>query len=229
MTLPAHLKERVHRSVASVRSPTRESSRALTVRVLVASVGIATLLFFAADGRAHGAGRPMRTTLVSTGGWALLALLAAWGAYRRGRSATGPSRAWLLAVAVGTPPALYALMLTIDLPSSIAVHPIRPERVGIECFSLTVAAAAFPLVSILTLRRGSDPVHPAAAAAAIAVASGAAAGVMVEAWCPISTWQHVGAGHILPIVALGVLGAAVGGQVLRLRWRAQAAEPASPH
>ena len=94
-----------------------------------------------------------------------------------------------------------------------------PGKWGFRCLGLTVAAAVFPLVGIVIARRASDPVHPAATGAALGAASGASAGVMVEMWCPVAAPIHVAIGHILPIVVLAVLGAALGGQMIAIRGR----------
>jgi hypothetical protein len=222
MSLPPDLKAKVRGAVFSRPSPARSSARARVRGIALASVAIAAVLFFAAGGISHGAGRTTGVALVSIGGWAIIAALSMWAANRRGASATGPSRAWLLAVAIGTPALLFALMLAIVLVAPAAGE-LHLERLGFDCFSLTLAATLFPFVSLLLLRRGSDPVHPAAAAAALGASATAAGGVMVEVWCPVLIWRHVALGHVLPIVVLALLGAFAGGSVLRLRWRAHVA------
>jgi hypothetical protein len=40
---------------------------------------------------------------------------------------------------------------------------------------------------------------------------------MVELWCPLATEEHVLLGHVLPLVALALAGAAAGRWLLRLR------------
>jgi hypothetical protein len=42
---------------------------------------------------------------------------------------------------------------------------------------------------------------------------------MVELWCPVGEIRHVALGHILPIVVLAILGAALGARVLAIRAR----------
>lgn len=220
MSLPMDLKARVRGAVEARPSPTRSHARARGRAIALASVVIAAVLFFGAGGISHGAGRTTGVAAASIGGWAIIAALSMWAANRRGASATGPSRAWLLAVAVGTPALLLALMVAIVLvvPTAGELH---LERFGLDCFSLSLAATLVPFVGLLVLRRGSDAVHPAAAAAALGAASTAAGGVMVELWCPVAALRHVAIGHVLPIVVLAIVGAIVGGAVLRLRWRAQ--------
>jgi hypothetical protein len=219
MSLPVSLKERVRGLIGARPSPTRSTARARVRTIALASVVVAVVLFFGAGGLSHGAGRTTGVAAASIGGWGAIAAMSLWAANRRGASATGPSRAWLLSVAVGTPALLLALMLAIILvvPTAKEIH---PERLGLDCLSMTLAAALLPFVGLLLLRRGSDAVHPGAAAAALAAASTAAGGVMVELWCPVVAWQHVALGHVLPIAVLALVGAFAGGEVLRIRWRA---------
>jgi len=219
MNLPVGLKAKVRGAVGARPSPTRSTGRAQARAIALASVVIAAVLFFGVGGVSHGAGRTTGVAAASIGGWGVIAAAAVWAANRRGGSATGPSRAWLLSVAVGTPALLLALMLAIVLVTPAASE-IHPERLGLDCLSLTLAAATFPFVGLLLLRRGSDAVHPGAAAAALAAASTTAGGVIVELWCPVVAWKHVALGHVLPIAVLALVGAFAGGEVLRVRWRA---------
>jgi hypothetical protein len=137
------------------------------------------------------------------------------GALGRGRSTLGRSQASLIAVALGTPAILFAIMFVLAAMDP-AVKTLHPERLGLRCFGLTLAAAIFPLVGLSVVRRHSDPVHPAATGAALGTACGASVGVMVEFWCPVATPEHVAIGHILPIVVLSVFGACLGARVLAL-------------
>jgi hypothetical protein len=217
-TLPPDLKARVLQATRQVPSPTRGQARARAWLVLPAAVMVAAALFFAFGGFEHGRGRPVWFYAASCVGWAAVATVSVWSALGRGGSALGRSRAWLLATAVGTPATLFAMMFACSAayPEVTAVH---AERLGFHCLGLTVAAAAFPLLALLGLRRSSDPVHPAATGAALGTACGASAGVMVEMWCPTGTPQHIALGHLMPIALLALLGAAFGTRVLRVRRR----------
>ena len=215
-TLPPDLKSRILLAAQATPSTTRPTSRAYTWLVAPASIIAAASLFFAFDGTEHGAGRASWFYVATTLGWAAVAALSMWGALARGRSALGRPRAVLLALAVATPAALFAMMFGLAF-----VHPevtlVHPERLGLKCLGLTVAAAAFPLISLALARRGSDPVHPVATGAALGAASGASSGVMVEMWCPVATPAHIAFGHILPIVLLTLLGAALGARFIAMR------------
>jgi hypothetical protein len=219
-TLPPGLKDRILLATRETPSATRPVSRAYTWLVAPASMIAAAALYFAFDGTAHGAGRANWFYVASTLGWAGVSLLSMWGALGRGGSAIGRSRMWLYAFAAGTPAALFALMFGIALshPEVTAIH---PEKIGFKCFGLTLAAAAFPLLALAFARRGSDPSHPVATGAALGAACGASSGVMVEMWCPVAAPRHIAFGHILPIIVLTLLGAALGARFIAMRPRGQ--------
>jgi hypothetical protein len=212
------LKARILESARTTKSPPRGASRVYAWLVLPSSCIVAAALFFAFDGIHHGQGRPGWFYVAASLGWASVAALAVWGAFGRGRSAVGPPRGFLVAIAVGTPALLFALMFAAAVvdPGLALLH---PERIGFKCLGLTLAGAVFPLVSLTLLRRGSDPVHPVATGAALGAACGAAAGVMVELWCPVAAPRHVAIGHILPIAIVSILGAAIGSRVIAMRGR----------
>ncbi len=212
------LKARILAQAAARPSPTRDASRGYAWLIAPSSAIVAATLFFAFDGPRHGQGRAPWFYAASTIGWAMVAALSVWGALARGRSAIGRPRPWLLVLAIGTPATLFAMMFgfAVAHPEVTSVH---PERLGLKCLGLTVAAAVFPLLSLALLRRGSDPVHPVATGAAFGSACGASAGVMVEMWCPVATPAHVAIGHILPILALTLIGALLGSRVIAMRPR----------
>jgi hypothetical protein len=216
--LSDHLKARVLASARATRSPTRRASQLERWLVLPSSVIVAAAIFFAFDGPRHGQGRPLWFYLASSLGWMAVATLSLWAALGKGRSALGPSRPRLAALAVGTPAVLFAMMFGFAVldPATTLLH---PERIGYRCLGLTVAGAVFPLLSLGFIRRGSDPVHPLATGAALGAACGAAAGVMVELWCPVAAPRHVAVGHILPIAIVTAFGALMGARVIALRPR----------
>ncbi len=199
-------------------SPTRGATRARTWLVLASSAIVVASLYFAFGGPEHGAGRPAWFYGASAFGWLSVAAVSAWGALGGGASSTGRPRAVLLAIAVGTPAVLLALTFVLGAAAPELGQAFSfDERPGLKCFGLTVAAAAFPLIALALVRRGSDAVHPAATGAALGAACGASAGVMVEMWCPVSEMRHVVVGHVAPIVLLAALGAALGMRVLAVR------------
>lgn len=217
--MTSDLKARILANARATPSSTRGSSHLHAWLVLPSSIIVAAALFFAFDGLHHGRGRTPWFFWASCVGWAAVAALSMWGAFARGRSAIGRSRALLLAVALGTPALLFAMMFGLA-----GAHPevtfVHPERIGFKCLGLTVAAAVFPLVALALVRQGSDPVHPVATGAALGSACGASAGVMVEMWCPVANPQHVVVGHIAPIVLMAILGANLGARLIAMRARA---------
>ena len=217
--LPSDAKARLLAQMGRTRSPTRQAARATAWTVLPSGLLVALALYFAFDGPEHGKGRPLWFYLASAVSWAAVATLATIGVLGRQPRSSWRSRGALLAVAIGTPALLFALMfgMAFVFPDVAAIH---PERLGLKCFGLTVAAAAFPLVALMRVRRGSDPVHPAMTGAALGAACGASAGVMVEMWCPVAAPLHVLVGHIIPIVLLTVLGAVSGARVIAMKARA---------
>ena len=217
--LPPDLKARILGAAHAMPSATRAQARTQSWLALPASVIVAGWLFFAFDGPHHGQGRPAWFYLASSLGWAGVAALSVWSIVGPTASATGRTRAALWGVAIGTPALLFALMfglVSID-PSVTEIH---PERLGLKCLGLTVAAAAFPLFALLLVRRQSDPVHPISTGAALGAACGASAGVMVEMWCPVSGLRHVAFGHILPIAVLTILGGLLGARLLSMKAKA---------
>jgi hypothetical protein len=210
------LKRRVMDSVQRVPSPSRSRVRQEVWLVALATVVASLGLFFALDGVGHGAGRPVWFLASWLATWAAIATTATRGAWQKGASFSSASVAWLVAIAVGTPLVLQAF--------SVAFVWLRPElatfhadRVGLKCFALTVAAATCPLAGLSLVRRSSDPMHPVASGAALGVASGALAGLLVVLWCPVAAPMHVAVGHVLPIVALAMIGSVLGHHVMALR------------
>jgi hypothetical protein len=118
----------------------------------------------------------------------------------------------MLAVAVGTPMALFAWMQVF---AGTYVEPF--SRIGLRCMAFTLTAAALPLLAILLVRRGIEPRRSAALGAALGVTCGGWASVVVAAWCPLTNATHALVGHVAPVVLLGLFGAVVGGWMLGMR------------
>jgi hypothetical protein len=215
MKQAAELKEHVLAAVRRSPSPVRGAVRREAVGVLLAGFAVAIALFFAAGGVHHALGRPAWFLGASAALWAAVALLALRAAWRGGIAFGAGSLTSLAAVVVGAPAVLLLSSLAfaeVD-PALLRLHP-EPDM---PCFAMTLAAAAFPLIGLSRARRSSDPMHPVASGAALAVACGAFAGVMVDLWCPVAAPRHVLVGHILPLGLLAVLGAAVGARVIAMR------------
>lgn len=63
--------------------------------------------------------------------------------------------------------------------------------------------------------RGPD--RPRLVGGALGAVAGAWAAVVAELWCPLAEPGHPAIGHALPLVALVVVGALMGGRLLRMR------------
>ncbi|BDG01481.1 NrsF family protein [Anaeromyxobacter oryzae] len=194
------------------RLPATVALAALATLAMSAVLQWGPLLFGDVGGVTHALGRP-----VESGGWILagtvaLALSSSLLVLPVRRSMLLPSRGLLLGVAIGVPLLVGAwLMLwhtTYDDPFT---------RVGWRCFALTAMTAPWPFVTLAYASRGLEPRHPRTAGAALGTVAGAWAAVMVELWCPLAVPDHVLVGHVLPLVALALAGAAIGVRIFRLR------------
>jgi len=183
--------------------------------VLGLALGISLLVFFACGG-VRGGPRPTRLVVETTVGSATLAAVVVWVALGRGGSMLGRPRPWLAAVVVSTPIALFAWRVLVSARfSGMATE--WSTRPGLRCLALSAALAVTPLLGLLWLRRGSDPVHPRMSAAALAAAAGAGSWVLVDLWCPIGYVPHLLLGHVAPVVLLTALSAVLGRRTLELR------------
>jgi len=173
------------------------------VAIIVVDIGLFVLV-----GGVHRGARPNWFFLVTQGGAFLVALLAAWGAFGRGRSMLGRRPRTLLHIALGTPILLFSWMLFWDTwcPETATL----PGRVGLRCVALSLASAAWPLALIAWVRRERIPIRPAVTGAARGAAIGAFAWVLVAMWCPLTYPAHVAFGHVLPLLISSGFGAWLG-------------------
>jgi hypothetical protein len=79
--------------------------------------------------------------------------------------------------------------------------------------------AVWPLVALVLTRRRTDPLHPSLTGAAIGSAVGASIWVLVDLNCPIAYLPHLLLGHVLPLVLITSVGAALGRRLIALRSR----------
>lgn len=210
------LRARVLAMAKQEPAPTRTDVRKNTAWTIAISFAGLAVLFFALGGF-HVGRRPDGLVAVTAIGWGVVAALATFIGLGRGRSMLGRPRVWLVLLAALTPIALFASALLLRDAAWPETASIGATRAGnIKCFLLTAAFAAGPLVAFLLVRRGSDPVHPRAAAAALGAAAGAWAGLMIHLLCDVESTAHLGVAHVLPVVLAAGLGALVGKKVLGL-------------
>jgi hypothetical protein len=185
-------------------------------------VMLVPLLVFVAWGGIRVGPRPDRLVLQTALGSAVLAAGFAIVGIGRGRSMLGRPRSWLLAQVLLTPVLLLGWRVLISARySNMMVQ--WGERPGLRCFTLSTILALAPLLGLLWLRRGSDPVHPRLTAAAFGAAVGAGVWVLVDLWCPVGYVPHLLLGHVLPLLFLIALSALLGSRVIAVGRSTEAA------
>ena len=219
MTHPESLKLRVLQAVRQRPMPRRPDRLLATVGLAVLAAGImfavvqwAPRLFGDVGGLAHTAGRPAASGLGIVVGVAVLALASTWYLSPLRRSMLSSARGLLLSVAIGVPLLVGAWLM---LWHATYVDPFT--RSGWRCFVLTLLTAPWPFVVLAYASRRFEPRYSGTLGAALGAVAGAWAAVMVELWCPLAELEHVLVGHVLPLLALALAGAAVGRRLLRPR------------
>ena len=208
------LKERVLAAVRATPSPPRAQTRSRSSALLV-SAAVVPLLGFVAIGGFESGSRPPALIALTGAGISAIALVSLWLALGTGGRMLGRARLWLGAQALLAP----LFFLGWKLWSSAAfVGMTEPtaERPGLRCLGLTLLLGSWPLLAFSLVRRRSDPTHPRMLGAALGVAAGSYAATLVDFWCPVGYPPHVLLGHILPLVALGLVGAWLGHRLLAL-------------
>jgi hypothetical protein len=215
MATPEELKSRIleaaRRQPALPRSEVRRR-----VAVTLSLAVVVPLLTFLAVGAVRPGPRPLGLVLATSGGALGIALAAMWVAFGRGGQMLGRARGRLVAMTIAAP----ASFVIWKMAWSSGYEHMTDEwatRPGLRCFALTVLFAALPFLALARVRQGSDPTHPRTLGAALGVATGTCAAVLVDLWCPVGHPRHLVFGHVLPIVILGLVGVWVGHRVLAVR------------
>jgi len=204
----ARIKEAIRRQP----SPTRRQTFARQAASLI-FVSLLTLTCFIAVGGVRTGSRAWSLVVATVLGDALIAAVAFSVAAGRGGQMLGRSAFQLHAITIVAPLAFISWKVLCSDLFHAAPWPARAYR----CFALTLLFACPPLVAIVMARRGLDPLHPGSLGAALGIASGLCAGVLVDLWCPSGEIIHLVTGHLLPIVLLAVVGASVGQRALGMR------------
>jgi len=203
---------RIKDAIRRQPSPTRGRVSARQAAFLILGSLLPVGGFIAVGGPFLGPREP--SLLVGTVlGEAFIAAVAFSMAAGRGGQMIGRSASQLLATAIVGPLAFISWKLVCSAWFHVAPWP----AVGYRCFALTLLFASPPLVAIVVVRRGLDPLHPASLGAALGVAAGLCAGVLVDLWCPSAEIAHLLLGHLVPIALLALAGALVGLRVLAMR------------
>jgi hypothetical protein len=162
-------------------------------------------------------GRPLGYVEVLVSMWMLIAIVTTWAGVGRGRSMLGRSRRWQLATTLLTPLVLLASWVpaTLYWPETLADASTPIRHAG--CILGTFLLAAGPLVAFLRLRRRSDPVRPWLTGASIGTAAAAWGAVALPLVCGFTSPVHMLLGHLLPVLLMAGLGAALGERLLAVR------------
>ncbi len=199
------LRERLIAHVRESRTPTRRERR---VHVgWMAAAGLTWLIgvSLALDDLAPGGSRQGSPTVLAVASAAGCALASLWASLGRGPSMLGRPRAVLVAAVLGVPLVLTLSKLALAVPGSAA-----QAEIG-SCLLASMLAGIGPFLALAWVRHGTVLASPRWLGAALGVTAGALAWVMNEARCPSGAPVHVLAGHLFPLLAYALLGAAIGG------------------
>jgi len=209
------LKSRILAAVRARPAPTRRALLLQNGLLLAAGVAVALAVFFYFDGvRVYA--RPTLLVAVTSSGWFVAAVVATRIAFSRGRSMLGRPTAWLVALVVGAPILLLAWKLAVTAPFGPQMMVWWDDKPGYLCLEMNLGIGFVLLAVFTAARRRSDPLRPGITGAALGMAAGIAAGVLVDLWCPVAHVEHLLRGHILPLVLLAALGALLGRCFIRL-------------
>jgi hypothetical protein len=214
------LSQRIRMQVAATAAPAgRTRSRLIGALVAVAVltaivVAIASELVY----RRLAVGLETQSTGLT---WTLLALvlmtLAATAlAVRRGSKGLGTAVTGL-ALAPSAVILLYAV-LTVLNPIHLhdaAVIGVDISPWGVRCALIAAIVGLGAMAAFTAALRRAVPVASRLRGAVLGAAAGAWAGLAVFAFCPSGDHQHLLAGHLLPIIALTLIGAVATPRLLR--------------
>lgn len=206
------LKARIRETILRHPSATRAEVSARVKASVLCGYGL-SLIFFIAVGSVRVGPRPFALVAGGALGAALVAAIASWVALGRGGEMAGRSRHALAFAVTLTPLALLGWRLLWDA----GFDPVPWHTTGFRCFGLLIVFSAGPLAALCFVRRGVDPVHPRLLGAALAIASGAYATMLVDLWCPSSELGHLLLGHFAPFGLLLWAGASSGARAVALR------------
>jgi hypothetical protein len=149
--------------------------------------------------------------------WLLVAVATTWAGVARGKSMLGRPAAWRLAVAALTP----AVMLALWWPIAQAWPSTLENESGAfevaQCLVGTGLLGIGPLLAFLYLNRGSEPIRPWLSGAAFGVAAAGWGAVALVIVCRHASASHMLLGHVLPVAAMGLIGAVLGAWALAVR------------
>jgi len=214
--LPSDLRTRVLEAVRKEpMAPRLEGARRRAVTVALGFVVTAGILLAISLPATRGRPIPYIAALVLV--WTPIAVLATWSGVGRGGSMLGRSPRWLIATAVVTPVVLLLSWIPVAfywpetlIDTSETIHHVR-------CIVVTFGLAVGPFVAFARVRRGSDPIRPWLTGAAIGTAAAAWGAVALPLICGFTSARHMLIGHVLPVVLIAAVGAALGQWLVAIR------------
>lgn len=215
--------DRIHASVRATPASTVRTHAKLAVALAAAVVLTAAVLLVASEvvyGRqavglqvaAQSSGH-LLTVLFMLGA---LTLVATSVALSRGGNGLGAGAAPLGLVASLVAPVYAWLVLESPVHAHDAVAPaVEISPWGLRCLVIGGIVGVFVLAAFGAALRRAVPSASLLRAAALGATAGAWAGLTVFLFCPSSELRHLLVGHVLPVVAFTLLGAALLPRVLR--------------
>src|SRR4249919_3117732 len=152
MNPSAELRARVLDEVSRDRASSRAEVRARNTKLFVSAIVVPLVLFLICGG-VRGSARPDLLVAETSIGSLVIAVTALMVVLKRGRSMLGRPAPLLLGLAL----VAWKLGVSARFPGMMERW---PERTGYRCLLLSCLMVAWPLVAVVLVRRGSDPVHP---------------------------------------------------------------------
>ncbi len=211
------LKQRILADAAALPSPSRAAASRRRALLIAGGAAAMAAGYWAFAFSIFGWQPLSRSMLLLAGtsiGAAIVAGVATSITLGRGGTMLGRSRRWLIASTVLAPFVLLGWKIAW---SALFGNLDESPHLGYRCLVMSLSMGAVPVLLLTLTRRGEDPRHPGLLGAAIGVAVGACAWVLVDVWCPVAGIWHLLRGHVLPVILLGILGGVLGSVVLAVR------------
>jgi hypothetical protein len=165
----------------------------------------------------HPGTRPAAYIATLAGAWLALAAATTWAGVGSGNSMLGRPQAWRAATVLLAPLAMIALWWPIALAWPTTLENESGLFAIEQCLVGTGLLGIGPLLAFLYLARGSEPVRPWLAGAALGVAAGGWGAVALVIICRHASVSHMLIGHVVPVALMAFIGAAIGARALAIR------------
>jgi hypothetical protein len=217
------LRERILAGVAASRAATTRTRTRIAVALATVTVVAIIVVVFASE-VVYGqlaAGLSVNAGQVGRLEWTLLllaamTLISTFVAVSRGKRGFGLGAA-VLAIGAALVAPVYA-MLTAVQPihmNDAAITGVTISPWGARCALIAAVIGITAMACFTSALRRAVPVASGSRGAAIGAAAGAWAGLAVFLFCPSGDPQHLILGHLLPVIALTLMGALATPALLR--------------